>query len=139
MVSAIFLLVVLAGLATAIANMSIMQHKGEAMDAQQARVYQAARAGIEWGLYRSLVSNDACPAGAGTTTSFKLPGQTPTSANLFTVTVTCVGTPYTDVALPINIRTLTVVACNEPNGSTCPGTVKSANYVERQLQATFQK
>jgi len=139
LVSAVFLLVVLAGLGAAIANLSVMQHKGEAMDVQQARVYQAARAGIEWGLYDSLINNGACATVAGTTTSFKLPGQTPTSSNLFTVTVTCVETVYANATPPINIRTLTVVACNEPDGTNCPGTVRSVDYVERQLQATFQK
>ena len=54
LVTAIFLLVVLAGLAVAMVGISGAQHSASALDVQGARAYQAARAGIEWGLFQSL-------------------------------------------------------------------------------------
>ena len=60
-VTAVFLLVVLAGLGAALVNLSTVQHTASALDVQGARAYQAARAGIEWGLYRQL-RNNSCAA-----------------------------------------------------------------------------
>jgi MSHA biogenesis protein MshP len=56
-VSAIFLLVVLAALGGFIATVSTTQHVGSAQDVQGDRVYYAARAGIEWGLFQALKSS----------------------------------------------------------------------------------
>ncbi|MBC7857308.1 MAG: agglutinin biogenesis protein MshP, partial [Burkholderiaceae bacterium] len=54
LVTAIFLLVVLAGMAAAMVNLSTSQHAASAMDVRGARAYQAARAGAEWALYQQL-------------------------------------------------------------------------------------
>jgi MSHA biogenesis protein MshP len=50
-VSAIFLLVVLAFLGVAMVTFSTTQHQSAAMDVMGSRAYQAARAGIEWAAY----------------------------------------------------------------------------------------
>lgn len=82
-VSAIFILVVLAVLGAFIVNISTSQQIGSALDVQGVRAYQAARAGIEWGLYKQLQS---VPASCAASSSF-----TPAAAtlNAFTVSVTC--------------------------------------------------
>lgn len=80
-VTAIFILVVLAVLGAFIVNVSTNQQIGSALDVQGVRAYQAARAGIEWGLYQQLRTGSCAP-----TSSFN-PAAT-TLAN-FTVTVTC--------------------------------------------------
>ena len=100
-VSAIFILVVLASLGAFIVNISTSQQIGSALDVQGVRAYHAARAGIEWGLYQVQASvgynfgytstnpnTRTCPASP---TSFLLPAA-PTLAG-FTVTVVCSAQP----------------------------------------------
>lgn len=132
-VSAVFLVVVLAGLGAAMVNFSTMQHATVAMDVQGARAYQAARAGVEWGLYKSLIpASVACPAGP---VSFNPPAPT---LNSFTVTVTCTNQTSANTTPPIPTRQLTSTACNAPDGSgNCPGAGGGADYVERKMQVTF--
>jgi len=131
-VSAIFLLVVLAGLGAAIANISTLQHTSSAMDVQGARAYQAARAGVEWGVYRQLIPPASC-AGA---TSFVPPAPT---LSTFTVTVTCTSATNNNAAPPITVYQITSNACNLPNAAEpkCPGVSGSADYIERQMQVSF--
>ncbi|MGE5758654.1 MAG: hypothetical protein ACM3W8_07285, partial [Sideroxydans sp.] len=50
-VSAIFILVVLAFLGVAMATFSTTQQQSAAMDVMGSRAYQAARAGVEWAAY----------------------------------------------------------------------------------------
>ena len=95
LVSAIFLLVILAALGAAIVNVSTVQHMASALDLMGAQAYQAARAGSEWGLYR-------LPDGAGVPIA-TIPSRLicihfalPAGASLcgFTVTVTCTFMPF---------------------------------------------
>lgn len=53
-VTAIFILVVLAGLGAFIVSIFASQQLGSALDVQGVQAYQAARAGLEWGMYRQL-------------------------------------------------------------------------------------
>ena len=85
LVTAIFLLVVIAGLGAAMLNLATGQHASSAMDVRGARAYQAARAGIEWGVFQQL-QLDNCAA----TTTFVPPAPT---LNMFSVTVRCTPTP----------------------------------------------
>lgn len=121
-VSAIFLLVVLAFLGVAMVTFSTTQHQTSAMDVMGARAYQAARAGIEWGAYQVLQNGGAC---AATTT---LPAMTGTLSG-FTVTVTCASTPHSEAGVPVNIYQLTSTATQ--------GTAATPDYVERQITATI--
>lgn len=84
LMTAIFLLVVLSGLAGAIMNLYISQQVSSGRDIQGARAYQAARAGVEWGLYQQL-RNQSCTA--ATTISLTAP-----TLQAFTVTVRCTKT-----------------------------------------------
>ncbi|WP_199710614.1 agglutinin biogenesis protein MshP [Noviherbaspirillum cavernae] len=136
MVSAIFLLVVLAGLGAAMLNLSATQHTGVALDVQGARAYQAARAGIEWGLHRWLIDvpAGACPASSA---SFSPSASTLSS---FTVTVVCQDTTYAGADPAIVVRQLTAIACNQPVGGPCvKGQGGGADYVERVVQVSFQR
>lgn len=126
--SAIFILVVLAALGAFILSVSSSQQMGSALDVQGARAYQAARAGIEWGLYRQLQQGNCAAA-----TSF-----VPAGAMLagFTVTVTCAAT--VDANGGPTTYSLASTACSEPNGGACPNTANPGpTYVERRLEATF--
>lgn len=126
--SAIFILVVLATLGAFILNISSSQQIGSALDVQGVRAYQAARAGIEWGLYQQLQGGVACPAA-----NF-VPGASTMSG--FTVSVTCVAS--VDAHGGPTVRTLTSTACTQPNAGACPNTSNhGALYVERRLTVTF--
>lgn len=126
--SAIFILVVLAALGAFILNISSSQQLGSALDLQGARAYQAARAGIEWGLFRQLQAGSC--AGA---TNF-VPAATTLSG--FTVSVACVATA--DANGGPTIYTITSTACSQPNAGACPNTVNpGALYIERRLTVTF--
>lgn len=136
LISAIFLLVVLAALGVAIVNVATVQHKSSAFDVQGARAYQAARAGVEWALYQSLITGGYCMGPAATTTSFPMPSGTTLSE--FTVTVTCTPTIYdttTAIAVPdtITVQEITATACNQPSGGSCPNASGGANYIQRVI------
>ena len=125
-VTAVFLLVVLAGLGAALVNLTTVQHTTSSLDIQGARAYQAARAGIEWGLYRQL-RNGSCVAPPS---SFVVP------ANGFTVTVQCILTTGPGT---LQRYQLVATACNRPAGGVCSAASASNNtdYVQRMLHAEF--
>jgi len=124
--AALFLLLVIGALISFLLTMSGLQHSSSALDLQGARAYQAARAGIEWGVYRAL-RDGACTGSS----SFSLAAD----LSEFTVTVQCAVTPYTEAdSTAKNVYALTATACNQPTGGNCPGAGGSF-YAERQLQA----
>lgn len=122
-VSAIFLLVVLAFLGVAMTTFSTTQHQSSAMDVMGTRAYQAARAGVEWGAFQVL-RNGAC---AATATLPAMPG----TLSGFTVTVTCASTPHSEAGVPGNVYQLTSTATQ--------GTAGTAGYVERQMTVTIAR
>jgi MSHA biogenesis protein MshP len=63
LVSAIFLLVVLAVLGVAMVSFSTMQNQSQALDVMGSRAYQAAQAGIEWAAYTILATSPVVPGG----------------------------------------------------------------------------
>ena len=73
-VSAIFLLVVLALLGAFIVNLSTTQNVTSAQDIQGSRAYHAARAGLEWGLYQVLDPLNATVVAPGAPTWPNMPG-----------------------------------------------------------------
>jgi MSHA biogenesis protein MshP len=99
-VTAIFLLVVLAGLATAMVSLYTAQQTSSNVDLLGARAYQAARAGMEWGLFRRT-RNGSCAA----STRFALPAGTSLSG--FTVVVRCAASGSASLAH----ATITSSAC----------------------------
>ncbi|WP_334188110.1 pilus assembly PilX family protein [Noviherbaspirillum sp.] len=136
-VAAIFLLVVLSGLGAAMVRFSTIQHTSAAMDEQGMRAYQAARAGIEWGLHLSL--NDTATSACFPEVSFNPPAP---QLNEFRTTVTCQSVQYAGANPQIIVRRITSFACNRPTGGatgTCNGpAVGGQDYVRRDLQAVFQ-
>lgn len=128
LVTAIFLLVVIAGLAAAMVTIFTSQQAGSQLDQQGSRAYQAARTGIEWGLFRYKVAND-CPFSR----SFALP--TASVLSNFSVTVTCAvqAGPGGDAAT--SVRTIRAVACNQPDSSgACGNASANLDYVQRVIE-----
>jgi MSHA biogenesis protein MshP len=126
LVTAIFLLVVLGGLALAIVSLTSAQHVASYLDVQGTLAQQAARAGGEVATFRVLVNGGNCPASDNIA---MLPG---TSLSSYTVTVTC-----TRVAGPtaeLERFIIKSTACNQPGGSGCPNQNASADYVQRVVE-----
>ncbi len=127
LVTAIFLLVVLAALGVSIVFVTGLQQNTVALDVLSSRAYQAARAGVEWGAYQSL-RNNAC---GGTTLTF--PG---TALDGYSTTVTCSRTTANEAGTAINIDEYVATACNQ---APCPNPGAGANYVERQVRVVVGK
>ncbi len=146
LVTAIFMLVVLAGLAVAIVSVTTAQQSGATMDVQGQRAHQAAKAGIEWALYIGLRTGFVAPAqptpaatlGCPKQYSFAMPPGTTLSG--FTVTVTC-GMPSPGVAgggasdPTAGHITIRSTACNQPGATGCPNTSPGPEYVQRVVTA----
>jgi MSHA biogenesis protein MshP len=130
-VTAIFLLVVLAGLGVALVTVFTAQQTTTALDEQGARAYQAARAGIEWGLFRQMRDPAAPCAGAAGAASFALPANT--SLSTFTVRVVCILIEYPGQP-GLARRVLRATACNQPGPSGCPNPGNSIDYVQRVVE-----
>lgn len=149
-VTAIFILVVLAALGAFIVSISTNQQIGTALDIQGVRAYQAAKSGVEWGIYQIeatpaynfsygtpavAVGNAnpnarACPASPA---SFA--PAAPTLAGL-TVTVTCAAT--VDVNNGPTVFRVVSTACNQPAAGACPNNAPtSPDYVERRIEVTL--
>lgn len=134
LVTAIFLLLVLAGLGVAVVSLTTTERTASTQDEQGARAYLAAKAGIEWALFRQLQGGGlGCP----TAVTFAMPRGTTLSA--FTVTVTC-DTPSTGfgTAAPDGTAghfTLQSTACNGPLGTACPAPTNSPDYIQRVVRA----
>lgn len=101
-VTAIFLIVVLAGLGAAMVSISTSSNTASVQDLQGARAYQAARAGAEWALYRNLRQGTACPFNS----SFTMPAG---ALQGFTVTVSCAVNSMPGVAAPAATTSISTV------------------------------
>jgi MSHA biogenesis protein MshP len=128
LVSAVFLIVVLASLSAYLVNLRLYQEAGGTLDTLGTRAYAAARSGVEWGAYNSL-RNSACAA----STSLALGG----TLSGFTVTVTCnTAGPYDEGGVAVNVDTVVGTACNS---ATCPPAIPGPNYVERQMTVMLSR
>ena len=131
MITALFLLVVIAVLGAYVISVSTTQHTTATLDLQGAKAYQAAYAGIQWGAFQAL-RNASCTNSPGV--SIALAG----GLSGFSVTVVCVATPYLEGGSAKTIFRVTSTGCSPPNAGACPG-VQGGFYVERQLEATLDK
>lgn len=120
-ISAIFLIVILAALGAFMVTFSSVQQTTSALDLQGSRAYHAARTGIEWGAFQVLISGATCPA--ATTLS---PGGTLTG---FSVAVSCKAFATTEGGAPVTMYQIVSIASQ--------GTVGSPTFSERQLTATI--
>lgn len=129
-VTAIFVLVMLAGLAAGMVSFSTAQNQTTVQDVLGARAYQAANAGIEWAAY--TIQTNPGVAGA---TNF-VPGSTTALGGQlagFTVAVSYTASSLnegTDVlGNPVAVWSYDIVS------TATYGTVGKPDYVERVLHA----
>lgn len=128
--TAIFLLVVLAALASYMVSLSRTSHISGALDIQGARAYQAARAGIEWAAWQAIDPQALQPSPAPCPASPTVLTLTGTLA-AFAVSVTCTRTVETDGADTIAIYQITSTAST--------GLAGEVDFVQRQIQASFSR
>ena len=133
LVGAIFLLVVIALVVATMGRLSVVQTGSFDLALQQARAYQAARAGLEWGLHRLLEEGVDCPSGAVDLSGsglaefsvqlgcVKLPCATPVCAQTYT----------SESGQAINLYRLTATAQNSP--------VERADHAWRRLELTVER
>lgn len=128
LVTAIFILVILAILGAFMVSFSATQQSTIAMDIQSARALQAARAGVEWGAFQLL---KVPPPGA---TCADYPGSTIYNMTFnapaltgFSTSVNCFKTSHTEGANTIVVYVLTSTAIY--------GAVNTPDYVNRQITA----
>lgn len=118
--TAVFVVVVLGALGAALVFVSSTQQRSSTFDLEGAHAYQAARAGLEFGLYKALVST-TCG-----TSDF-----TPTGVLVrYGVNVACTATTHDEGGTTVTMYQITATACNR---ATCPAAV-DGTYVERQLR-----
>jgi MSHA biogenesis protein MshP len=136
---AVFIIVLGMVMAGAIAMLSGTQQAGSALDVQGARAYQAARAGLEWGVHHVLrAAGEDCISieNAGNGTSFSPGGGLAD----FRVTLRCTATAHTEGSSTLTMYALTANACNVPTAgpaNACPNPAPGMpTYVERELRVT---
>ena len=122
-ISAIFLIVVLAALGAFMVTFSSVQHITSAQDVQGSRTYHAARVGIEWGAYQVLIGGAGCPVATTLSPAGTLMGVS--------VAVTCSAFATTESGNAVTLYQIVSTASQ--------GTVGSSTYSERQLKATIGK
>lgn len=124
LVSAIFLLVVVAALGAFAVTISTTQHQSQALDVMGSRAYQAARAGIEWAAFN--IATGPVPWAGCAPAAIALAGEL---AAFSPVTVNCAVASHVEGAATIWVYDVSAVAAT---AGAAPGNL---NYVERQLNA----
>jgi len=140
-VVAIFVLVVLAALASYVVSVSAGAAMTSAVAVQGVRAYEAARAGIEWGSYQAIDPNGTLAPGAT-----NLPDcfaqktlAPPAAMGAFTVTVSCQRYPAFAASPNFHEEGARRSAFFFITSTATFGAVGAADYVERKLEATVEK
>jgi MSHA biogenesis protein MshP len=129
-VAALFLIVVLGVLGAALVTVATMQHSSAALDLQGVRAYQAARAGIEWGVYRVLdpEAAPAAPLPACWAPAVVAPGG---GLAPFAITVECNVVAADELGKAIRVYQLKALAEFGVRGEP--------NYVAREIEVTVSR
>jgi len=105
-------------------NMRSVQNQTLVYGIQGARAMQAARAGIEWGIYKSIVEANCSPA----TQEFNAPGA---AISAFKIELDCTSSTHSEGTTSIIVYRLTATATT--------GTYGTLDFVSRRLQATVSE
>jgi MSHA biogenesis protein MshP len=135
-ITAIFVLLMLSGIAAYVLSISTVQHSTSAADVLGARALLAARSGVEWGAYQVL-QNAAGGYCAGASDSQTVNGLSGALSG-FSATVDCTHTQHAEASTVNNVHVFRLVAtaCNQP---PCPSATPGANYIERQMTAVVSR
>ena len=143
LITGIFLIVILAALGAFMVTFTGLQQTTVQADVLGVRAYYAARAGINWALYRALDPDNTIAPGAASfaacpTGTIAL-GSMGGSLAPFAVTITCSDTSAADPTEGnriIRVYEITATACNQ---ASCPVGTPAAGYVERRVVVTVAK
>ncbi|MFZ5531379.1 MAG: pilus assembly protein MshP [Pseudomonadota bacterium] len=135
LVTAIFIVVVLAALGTFMVTISGLQQTSSALDVVGARAYQAARSGIEWGAFQTLQNASGvyatnCRAATYAAPTSSVIAFTGTLAG-FSASVSCGSTSAVEGATTIWLYQLISTARH--------GVPATPDYVERRISATIAR
>lgn len=130
LVSAIFLLVVIAALGAFAVTLSTTQQQSSALDVLGSRAYQASRAGIEWAAYQVANSASNAAAAAPCATNFAQ-GSLGGTLTPFAVAVNCSTASHVEGTSTIWIYDVSSVAK--------AGTLGDPDYVERAISVKMGK
>ncbi len=133
LISAIFLLVVVAALGTFAVTLSTSQNQSQTMDIVGARAYQAALAGIEWAAFHVAQTAASAPAAWGGCVAGANVAVAGNLAVFSPVTVNCNATLSNEAGVTIWVYDVSAVAATT---GALPG---SANYVEQVATAKMAR
>ena len=128
LVTAIFLLAVLAVLMVNMVNLGVNQQATVVMGVQGARALQAARAGIEYGIFEAL-NNNNCPPSPATLVF----GTADNGLQGFSVAISCNSTVHAEAGSNVQVYELEAIASN---GNYIRAGMANPDYVSRQIRAT---
>ena len=126
--TALALIIIIGGAGAALLTLSTATATNQAHDLLGIQAHYAARAGIEYGVYKAVHDNLDCSTPVIQTLAM------PASLSRFTVTLVCTSTSHTE-ALSFKVWQLRATACNQPAGGACPGEA-GLNSIERTQRAT---
>jgi MSHA biogenesis protein MshP len=130
--AAIFLLVVLGGLAAWMLRLTQTTLGQEALAIEGERAYRAAAAGLEAGIYAARQSGADCD---DISQSVTFPGQ----LARFTASVYCIASSADEAGTTINFFEINSIACNQPSNGVCPNSTPTLpEYAERRMRAVVE-
>ncbi|WP_437880153.1 pilus assembly PilX family protein [Pseudomonas sp. LRF_L74] len=118
LVAAMFLIIIVAAAIVLMSRLNVTQSATASLAIQQARAYQSARAGLEWGINRALASQ-TCSG------SFSLDG--------FTIGVTCAVTSAGAIAEENKTVTFSQITATAEYGAA-----NTPDYAYRQLTTVVE-
>ncbi|MBE7374789.1 pilus assembly protein MshP [Pseudomonas lopnurensis] len=135
LVAALFVMIVIGGAIAAMMHLASVQHTTTNLSLQQARAYQAAKAGGEWGILHMSASESACA-------EVKI-----LSVDGFNVEVTCSFMPSTELVEETNCQTESGIATctsSSPVFYTITsraenGSARNGDYAFRELKAVVER
>ncbi len=119
LVSALFLLVVLATLGIVAVRLTGVQQQTVVLAMQSGRAYAAARAGVDWSSYQALV-NASCASSTLTLTEAGLAG--------FSVDTSCSSTTHSEGPNTVRVYVIDAFAWS--------GSYGTPDYVSRRIRST---
>lgn len=139
LVSAIFLLVVIAALGTFAVTLFTTQQQSSALDILGSRAYQASRAGVEWGAYQVLQNASGINAGgincavlpASAAVNSVTMASAATTLQDFTTAVSCNSAAVSEASTTVTLYQLTSIASQ--------GAAATSTYVEREISVTIAR
>ncbi|MBX9904541.1 MAG: agglutinin biogenesis protein MshP [Burkholderiales bacterium] len=146
LVTGIFLLVVLSALGAFMVIFTGLQQNTVQNDVLGVRAYYAARAGINWAMYRALDPDNTIAPGAAAFAPCPAP-VAPATVSLtglggslapFTVQLSCSLSSATEANREIRVYEITATACNQGSCVVSPA-VPPTGYVERRVVVTVAK